>query len=67
MLTQGEAAQNNCSGPAILNASYSVFNVPSFGGEVVTKWLHVTVIGTVHSVHKGLNEDEEDDHQDTYN
>lgn len=47
MLTQGEATQNNCSGPAILSAaSYSVFNAPSFGGEVVIKWLHVTVIGT---------------------
>lgn len=38
MLTQGEATQNNCSGPDILNASsYSVFNAPSFGGEVVIK------------------------------
>ena len=30
MLTLGEATQNNCSGPAILNASYSVFNAPAF-------------------------------------
>lgn len=51
MLTQGEATQNNCSGLAILNASYSVFNAPSFGGEVVIKWLHVAVIRTAYSVH----------------
>lgn len=51
MLTQGEATQNNCSGPAILNASYSVFNAPSFGAEAVIKWLRVTVIGTAYSAH----------------
>ena len=32
MLTLGEATQNNCSRPVILNASYSVFNAPAFLG-----------------------------------